>query len=56
MLRVGRGKKKELIRCFSLRNFKKVFANKMGKLKLIAINAKLSEGYWIECILTLKVN
>ena len=55
-MRVERGKKKELIRFFSLRNFEKVFANKMGKSKLVAINAKKSEGYWIECILTLKVN
>lgn len=39
-MKVGRGKEKELVRFLCLRNFKKVFANKMGKLKLIAINAK----------------
>lgn len=39
MVKVERGKKKELIRCFSLRNFKKIFAKKVRKLKLIAVNA-----------------
>lgn len=44
------GEKGKKLRFVSLRSFKKVFTNKTGKLKLIAINVSESEGVWIECV------